>query len=50
MYYKSVKLAKGSKALELLQQALKDKNYKPLDAHMKQLDKNEKELYERYKG
>ena len=51
--YKDVILAKGSHALELWedwQKAKSDRNkyQKKLDDHMKQLDRNAKELLERY--
>ena len=52
--YKGVGLMKGSKALELFdawQREKSDRNaaQKKLDQHMKELDKSERELLERYK-
>ena len=44
--YKGVLLARGSYALELYEKKL----FKELDAHMKELDRKEKDLMERYKG
>lgn len=43
--YKGVYLAKGSHGLELYEK----KQFKELDAHLKELDRKEKDLLERYR-
>lgn len=43
--YKGVYLTKGSHGLELYEK----KDFKALDAHMKELDRKEKDLMERYR-